>query len=165
MILRTKNLSIREITEEDINGVIEVYNSNQDFLKFHIGRQEVNIEWLIQEQKEMKAIDFKILVAKENESNVVIGFIDIGLMEECYLSLLMVHNEFRCKGYGKEIYDALEDCLRENNFRRIRIDVAYGYSEEVLQFWKNRGFEEIKKIKLQWVDRLFDAIVMKKDLN
>ncbi|CAK7027386.1 GNAT family N-acetyltransferase [Tissierella carlieri] len=165
MILRTKNLSIREITEEDINGVIEVYNSNQDFLMFHIGRQEVNIQWLIQEQKEMKAIDFKILVVKENESNAIIGFIDIGFMEECYLSLLMVHNEFRCKGYGKEIYDALEGYLRENNLRRIRIDVAYGYSEEVLQFWENRGFEGIKKIKLQWMDRLFDAIVMEKDLN
>ena len=52
--------------------------------------------------------------------------------------------------------------MREKNLKGIRIDVAYGYSEAVLRFWENRGFEEIEKIKLSWADKLFDAIVMKK---
>ncbi len=52
MILKTKKLTIKEIAEaeeeeEDIKRVLEIYNSNQDFLMFHIGNQEVNMDWLI----------------------------------------------------------------------------------------------------------------------
>ncbi|WP_353096909.1 GNAT family N-acetyltransferase [Tissierella praeacuta] len=165
MIVKTKNLIIKDMTEEDIKGLLEVYNSNQDFLMFHIGRQEVSMDWLIQEQKEMKSTNFRTLIAKENKDNTIIGFIDILFAEECYLSLLMVHNEFKSRGYGKEIYDALEDYLRERNLKSIRIDVAYDYNELVLRFWRNRGFVEVEKIRLQWTDNLFDAIVMKKNLG
>ena len=54
MILKTKNFIISEITEEDMNGVLDVYNSNEDFLLSHLGRREVSIQWLKQEQEEMK---------------------------------------------------------------------------------------------------------------
>ncbi len=127
---------------------MEVYNSNQDFLIHHIGKREVSPEWLLQEQSEMSATNFRTLVVAENKSNTIIGFIDIDFTEECYLSLLMVHEAFRCRGYGKEIYD--------------EIDVVCEYKGTVLQFWRNRGFKEIKGIKLQWADKSFDAIVMKK---
>jgi hypothetical protein len=40
--------------------------------------------------------------------------------------------------------------------------LTQGDIETVLQFWKNRGFMEIKGIKLQWADKSYDAIVMKK---
>ena len=53
---------------------------------------------------------------------------------------------------------------RNENLKRIRIDAVYNYNEEVLQFWKNRGFKEIEKIQLHWTDRLLDAIVLKKNL-
>ena len=162
MIIKTKNLIIRAITEKDIKGVIEVYNSNQDFLIHHIGKREVSPEWLLQEQKEMNATNFRTLVVAENKSNTIIGFIDIDFTEECYLSLLMVHEAFRCRGYGKEIYDEIENYSRKHNLKGIRIDVACEYNEIVLQFWRNRGFKEIKGIKLQWADKSFDAIVMKK---
>jgi len=162
MLLKTKNLSISDVNEEDIRGVLEVYNSNTDFLLSHMNKREVNIEWLMQEQEEMKGIDFKTLIVKEN--NNIIGFIDICLKEECYLSLLMVHNEYRNKGYGKEIYEALEEYLRKINLKSVRIDVVYNYNEAVLRFWINRGFKEIEKAQLQWADTLLDAVVMKKSL-
>lgn len=162
MLLKTKNLSISDVNEEDIRGVLEVYNSNKDFLLSHMNKREVNIEWLMQEQEEMKGIDFKTLIVKEN--NNIIGFIDICLKEECYLSLLMVHNEYRNKGYGKEIYEALEEYLRKINLKSIRIDVVHNYNESVLRFWRNRGFKEIEKVQLQWADTLLDAVVMKKSL-
>ncbi|MEY8417285.1 hypothetical protein [Tissierella praeacuta] len=63
MILKTKKLTIKEIAEEDIKRVLEIYNSNQDFLMFHIGNQEVNMDWLIQEQKEMKDTNLLISIS------------------------------------------------------------------------------------------------------
>ncbi|WP_313757303.1 hypothetical protein [Tissierella sp.] len=63
MILKTKKLTIKEIAEEDIKRVLEIYNSNQDFLMFHIGNQEVNMDWLIQEQKEIKNTNLLISIS------------------------------------------------------------------------------------------------------
>ncbi|MBU5257377.1 hypothetical protein [Tissierella praeacuta] len=63
MILKTKKLTIKEIAEEDIKRVLEIYNSSQDFLMFHIGNQEVNMDWLIQEQKEMKDTNLLISIS------------------------------------------------------------------------------------------------------
>ncbi|MBP2027164.1 hypothetical protein J2Z35_000958 [Acetoanaerobium pronyense] len=54
MILKTKKFVIGEMLEEDINGVLDVYNSNQDFLLSHMDRSEISIEWLKKEQEEMK---------------------------------------------------------------------------------------------------------------
>ncbi len=85
-MLKTKNFSMSEIAEEDINGVLEVYNSNQDFLLSHMGKKEVSVEWLMQEHEAMKNMNFKTLIVKENTNNTIIGFIDLWLMEECYLS-------------------------------------------------------------------------------
>lgn len=110
----------------------------------------------------MKGTNFVTLVVEENKSNTMIGFIDVGFMEECYLSLLMVHDKFRYRGYGKEIYDEIENYSRKQNLKGIRIDVAYNYNQIVLQFWRNRGFKEVEQIELQWAGKLFDAIVMKK---
>lgn len=164
MILKTKKFVISEMSEEDINGVLDVYNSNQDFLLSHMDRREISIEWLKKEQEEMKDMNFKTLIVKENINDSIVGFIDFCPMEECYLSLMMVHSLYKNKGYGKEIYEGLENYLRNENLKRIRIDVVNNYDGSVLKFWKNRGFKEIEKVQLQWSDKLLDAIVLKKNL-
>lgn len=162
MVLKTEKFIISEMTVDDINGILEVYNSNQNFLLSHINKKSISIDWLIEEQQEMKEANFKTLVVKEDNS--IIGFIDVCIEEESYLSLMIIHNEYRGRGYGKEIYHALEQYLEKMNSKRIRIDVVYNYNEKVLQFWGNRGFKETEKIKLQWTDITLDAIVMKKEL-
>ena len=164
MILKAKNLRISERTAEDVKGILEVYNSNQDFLLSHIDRREVSVEWLMQEYEEMKKMNFKTLVVKQNINDTIIGFIDFCPIEECYLSLLMVHDLHRSKGYGKEIYEEFENYIRTINLKRIRIDVVNNYNDKVLQFWKNRGFNEIEKIQLKWSDKPLDAVVMIKNL-
>mgnify|MGYP000954067909 CR=1 FL=1 len=67
-------------------------------------------------------------MVEENKSNNIIGFIDIDFTDECYLSLLMVHEAFRSRGYGKEIYDEIENYSRKQNLKGIRIDVACDYN-------------------------------------
>ncbi|WP_051569106.1 GNAT family N-acetyltransferase [Alkaliphilus transvaalensis] len=164
MILKTENFTISEATKEDEKGILDVYNSNQLFLLSHMGRKEVSLEWLKQEHEEMKEMNFKTLIVKENFNDTVIGFIDFCPIEECYLSLLMVHNLYRSKGLGKEIYEEFENYIRMKKLKCIRIDVVYNYNKEVLHFWINRGFNEIEKTQLKWSHNLLDAIVMKKRL-
>ncbi len=164
VIIVTENICISEATEEDILGILEVYNSNQDFLLTHIGRSEVSAEWLEKEHKEMKGMNFKTLIVKENTHETIIGFIDFSPTEECYLSLLMVHKLYRGKGYGREIYKELENFLINEKSKTIRIDVVYDYNIKILEFWENRGFKKTEKIQLQWSDKLLDAVVMKKNL-
>ncbi len=164
ILTKTKNFIISEMKEEDNKGILDVYNSNQDFLLSHVDRKKVSMEWLKQEQKKMKDINFKTLLVKENKNDNIIGFIDICILEECYLSLFMVHSLYKGKGYGKEIYEQLENYLRNTNSKVIKIDVVYNYNESVLQFWKNKGFKETEKVKLKWSDKLLDVIVLKKNL-
>lgn len=164
MILETEKIRMCEATEEDFLGILEVYNSNQDFLLSHMGRSGVSAEWLEKEQKEMKEMKFKTLIVKENTNENLIGFIDIRPIEECYLSLLMVHKLYRGKGYGKEIYEKLENYLLNQHSKTIRIDVVYDNNKEILGFWENRGFKKIEKIQFKWSNTLLDAVVMKKNL-
>lgn len=164
MIFEKEKIRIVEATEEDILGILEVYNSNQDFLLSHMGRSEVSVKWLEKEQQEMKEMKFKTLIVKENTHDTIIGFIDLCLKEECYLSLLMVHKSYRGKGYGKVIYEKLENYLINEDSKTIRIDVAYDYNKEVLGSWEDRGFKKIDKTQLQWSNTILNAIVMKKNL-
>ena len=164
VILEAEKIRMCEATEEDFLGILEVYNSNQDFLLSHMGRSDVSAEWLEKEQKEMKEMKFKTLIVKENTNENLIGFIDIRPIEECYLSLLMVHKLYRGKGYGKEIYEKLENYLLNQHSKTIRIDVVYDNNKEILGFWENRGFKKIEKIQFKWSNTLLDAVVMKKNL-
>ncbi|MCC5911286.1 MAG: GNAT family N-acetyltransferase [Clostridiaceae bacterium] len=161
----TENLRLCDIKNEDLQEIKEVYNSNPKFLFAHMDKDKIDIEWCIKEQEEMKEMNFKTLIIKAKVSGRIIGFIDYCLKEESYLSLLMLHSQYKNKGYGKEIYKAFEDYLKERKVRNIRIDVVYDYDETVLEFWEKRGFSRKEKIQLQWTDKTLDAIVMKKSLE
>lgn len=164
MILEADNLLINEIEKGDSEVILEIYNSNKDFLLSHLDKKQVKLDWLTKEIESMKKSNFKTYKIKEKSSNRIIGFIDLKLSEESYLSLMMIHRDYKNLGYGKKAYDLLEDYFRRENVKNIRVDVVYDYDDTVMKFWQNRGFDKIKNIKLRWEDQFLGAALMRKAL-
>ena len=164
MIFETDNLILTTIEEKDIEDVIEIYNSNTEFLQKHMGRNEITIEWLKEELEEMKRVGFNSFIIIEKTARKTIGILDIRIAEESYLSLLMIHNDYKDKGYGKEIYTKLEEYIKTLTSKTIRIDVVTDYNKKVENFWERNGFKKVGNVELNWSDKRLPAVIMRKIL-
>jgi len=164
MIIETENLYVSLIENNDVLDILEVYNSNVKFLQTHMGKKNVDNQWLEEEIETMKEVGFHSCKVVVKKTGKIIGILDFSLKEECYLSLLMIHNEYKNKGYGKEIYSEFEKYIISNEYKSIRIDVVTNYDKNVLDFWKLKGFKVIDNIELNWTGKMLPAVVMKKYL-
>ncbi|MGL5764725.1 MAG: hypothetical protein ACRCX8_03695 [Sarcina sp.] len=77
------NYKFETIAKNDINDVVEIYNSNVDFLENHLGVKSISKEFIVNEVKEMQSVGFESKVIKDNKGNVI-GLCDFKLDEECY---------------------------------------------------------------------------------
>lgn len=155
------NYRIKEIEKNDIDKIVDIYNSNKTFLENHLGISTVSKDFIINEIEEMKKIGFTSLAIKNNEDNIV-GICDFKIGDEVYLSLLMIDDKLKGKGLGTIIYNHLEKIFKSKNSKKIRIDVVYDYKENVLSFWKKQGFIPNEKVQLEWNGYKSKAIKMYK---
>ena len=162
MRLETGHLITAAIEDSDSKDILKIYNSNLEFLQKHMDKDEITIEWLEEELQEMKKIDFYTYKIIEKCSGKAVGFFDIKVAEESYLSLLMIHNDYQSKGYGKEIYLKLDAYLRSVGCKILRIDVVTNYDKKVESFWERNGFNKIENVELNWAGEQLSAVTMKK---
>ena len=133
----------------DIDKIVEIYNSNVSFLMAHMGISNTSKKFISNEINEMKSVGFISSVIKDNKGEII-GVCDFKIQEEAYLSLLMIHSKFKGNGLGKDIYNYLERVFKSNNIKRVRIDVVYDYEENVIGFWEKQGFVSKEKVELEW---------------
>lgn len=96
----------------------------------------------------MKEIGFYSCKIVEISSEKIMGVIDFKVGEETYLSLLMIHNDFKSKGFGKLILQAFEEYVKSLKSKCIRIDVVTNYENSALDFWIKNGFIKFKNVEL-----------------
>lgn len=164
MIFETKDLYVDFVEKADIKDIVEVYNSNNIFLAHHMDIHKVTYEWIDAELASMKDMGFISCKIVERCSDKIVGTIDFKIAEETYLSLLIMHDAYKNKGYGNLTYKALEDYVKSQKSSSIRIDVVIGYDDRVLEFWAKNGFHKFKDIELNWTGKILPAVVMKKPL-
>jgi GNAT superfamily N-acetyltransferase len=164
MIFETEGFYIDLVVNEDINDVVEVYNSNRNFLQNHVGTDKVVKEWILDEIESMRKIDFYSCKVVEKSSGKLIGIIDFKIGEETYLSILMLHKDYKNKGIGKYVYQGLEEYAKSEKSKCMRIDVVTNYDDAVLDFWTRNGFVKFKNIELNWTGKILPAVIMKKNL-
>ncbi|MEN2256308.1 GNAT family N-acetyltransferase (plasmid) [Paraclostridium benzoelyticum] len=150
MILENKDYRIDYATTGDLDKFVNIYNSNLDFLITHIGVSKIDLEWITKEFKEMQSINFNCCKVIDKKNYSIIGLLDFRLGEISYLSLLMIHKDYKSKGIGKQIYNLFERYLQSSNSQSIRIDVVNNYNKNVYKFWTDLGFEKVKDIELEW---------------
>lgn len=165
MIYQMKDYIMDLTLEEDLEEMLNIYNSNVQFLLNHMDRDMVTIDWLLNEFKEMRNIGFNSFKVVEKNTNRIIGIIDYKTGEETYLSLLMIHIDFKYMGIGKIIYRAFEEYCITMKSSSIRIDVVNDYDSVVYDFWIKNGFSRFEEIELNWTGKVLPAVVMKKSIN
>ncbi|MFW2487770.1 GNAT family N-acetyltransferase [Clostridium chromiireducens] len=164
MFFKSKDFYVDLVENEDLDKVAKVYNSNRHFLISHMDKQEVTTEWILEEIKSMKEAGFYPCKIVEISSGNVLGIIDFKTGKETYLSLLMVHNDFKCKGFGKVIFESFEEYVKALKYKCIRIDVVANYDNSVFDFWIKSGFVKVEDVKLNWTGKSLPAVIMKKNL-
>lgn len=160
MFFETQNFYVDLVNNNDLNEVIEIYNSNEHFLVAH--EERITKQWITEEIELMEEIGFNSGKIVEKSSGKIIGVIDFKVGEESYLSLLMIHNDFRGKGFGKLIFQGFEEYVK--SLKSKCIDVVTNYDHSVLDFWIKNGFIKFKDIELNWAGKRLPAVTMKKNL-
>lgn len=162
MVFQSKDFYGDVIENKDLNEVREVYNSNDHFLMNHMDRNKVTSEWILQEIESVRDVGFQSCKIVEISTGRIIGIVDFKVDDETYLSLLMIHNDFQGKGFGKLVFQAFEQYTKSLKSKCIRIDVVTNYNKSVLNFWFNNGFIKFKDVELNWTGKILSAVTMKK---
>lgn len=164
MYFETKRLYVDSVEKDKLVDILEIYNSNTNFLEVHMSKKSVDVNWIKEEIKTTEESGFHSCKIVLKETEKVIGIIDFSLKKECYLSLIMIHNNYKKMGYGKEIYLGFEKLIKSKKCKSIRIDVVTNYDNNVLEFWRLNGFDVIDNIELNWTGKVLPAVVMKKEI-
>ncbi len=164
MIMEGEHFYIDYVTDKDISELTEVYNSNRDFLLNHMDKDHIEKDWMSEELRSMRDSGFTSYKVVDKETSVIIGGIDILLKEEAYLSLLILHNNYKNKGLGKLIYSLMETHAISLGCKCLRIDVVTNYDHKVIDFWMKCGFLPNENIELNWTGKVLPAVVMRKQL-
>ncbi|MDF2589944.1 MAG: GCN5-related N-acetyltransferase [Anaerocolumna sp.] len=164
MLFDVQDFFIDIINNNELDEVLNIYNSNQEFLKSHMDKDRVTKEWLQTELESMKKEGFYSCKIVETISKNIIGIMDFKIDEETYLSLMMLHKDFKRSGIGKRIYQTFEAFIKEKACKCIRIDVVTDYNPGVLNFWIQNGFSKTCEITLNWTGKNLSALTMKKIL-
>ncbi|NRT92076.1 GNAT family N-acetyltransferase [Clostridium beijerinckii] len=164
MFFKAKDFYVDLVENKDLSEVTKVYNSNRDFLISHMDKEEITAEWILQELNLMKAAGFYSCKIVEIRSGNIVGIIDFKIGKETYLSLFILHNDFKGKGFGKLIFKSFEEYVKSLKSKFIRIDVVINYNNSILCFWIKNGFVKVNDVKLNWTGKVLPAIIMKKSL-
>jgi len=156
---------IRNIDTNDYNQVVEIYNSNRQFLVNHLGVECIDEAFVLEEVKTMREVGFSSCVIVDRETQEAQGVLDYKYGKEVYLSLLMLKSELQGKGIGRDIYSYFETKMRQRESDSIRIDVVNDYHNNVVPFWKRLGFLECENVTLDWGNKRSKAVVMRKNIQ
>ncbi len=156
--------SIRKVTKDDIGKIVEIYNSNEKFLRNHLGYKSIDDSFINHELVEMETGDFLSCIITDVHTADIIGVIDYKPDTTVYLSLIMIDKKYHKKGIGTLAYRLFEEEMLRLGKQSIRIDVVNDYEGNAVKFWENQGFIPQEQIKLNWGNKQSNALVMLKAL-
>lgn len=159
-----KTYLIRDICDDDYRQVAEIYNSNRQFLRNHLGVECVNEGFVAEEARTMREAGFRPCVIVNRENQAVQGVLDYKSGSEVYLSLLMLAADLQGKGMGRAIYAWFESEMRRLGSASVRLDVVNDHPDHIVPFWAGLGFLEGERVTLDWGKKRSKAVVMRKNI-
>lgn len=157
--------AIRAVQESDYNSIVEIYNSNKQFLRHHLGMDFIDEAFISKEMITMNKVGFCSCVIVNQDNSMIQGVLDYKPEQEIYLSLFMLTNHLQGKGVGSNIYSQFEIQMIQDKRESIRIDVVNDYQGNLVPFWKRHGFLENENVILDWGNKKSQAVVMRKKLQ
>ena len=86
----------------------------------------------------------RMIIDKKTGNALAVGRLQFNSTHEAQIRYMAVADEFQGKGLGSQITSALEDVARGKGIQRIILSAR----ENALQFYKNNGYEIVKKTHL-----------------
>lgn len=159
-----KKYFTRNLCDSDYKQVVDIYNSNRQFLLKHLGVEQIDEAFIREEASTMSEVGFKSCVIVDIDSQLVQGVIDYKQDKEVYLSLFMLSADLQGKGIGTDIYSCFEQEMKRGKSDSIRIDVVNDYNGNVVPFWEKNGYIKHDNITIEWGKKKSNAVVMRKTL-
>lgn len=142
-----EKLHIKKFSELDddlLNKIIDVHYNH--WVKFNPKLNRENVVFKFKNLYTKKSLPFG--VALFNELNLI-GFCTFKIENLVkypqfypWISDVMILEEFRNKGYGKELIKYAEEIIREEGFLTL-----YVWTDQVPDFYKKQGFKYIQEIE------------------
>lgn len=140
-------ISLRQMTEEDIEGVLE------------IERQCFETPWSLNAFKMELKNDIALYIVARYEDKVV-GYGGLwNIIDEGHITNIAVLEEFRDKGIGSKILSKLIEVSKSKNTCSMTLEVRRN-NESAKHLYKKYGFEEAGVRPKYYADNDEDAIIM-----
>lgn len=157
------------ITKQNIDCIVDIYKSNRDYFMLSSGHP-ASIQNCLDDLEQIPPdVDrekktFSAFI-KDGKTIAVVEFLEgCPKDDECWLGILLVHQDFQGKGIGREIVEAVLDAAAMCNFSLLQLGVI-DCNQKAYQFWKKLGFEKVRERKIKQGDgMIWNIIVMKKTL-
>lgn len=146
-------ISFQPITEDLLEFVIEILNSNSHYNILENGRPFRTIEEARSEFLNETTNSYLIIL--ENKYIGLIDFLKNNPKDNCpWIGLLMIHRDYHSMGYGKKAYFSFEKILKQQNFNSIRIGIL---KENIVakKYWKSLGFKFYGNS--QWKEKIIEC--------
>lgn len=144
-------------TKQDISKIVEIHKKCISETNAKVYDENIINNWLnlINEDNVLSQFENTTwLVIKED--NIIVGFAQYDL-EDMDLYQIQIDPNYQGKGYGKELYNYIEEDFRKNNKSKILLNATLN----AVPFYKNLGFKEIENISYDGID----MVSMEKSLN
>ena len=86
----------------------------------------------------------RMIIDEETRYAIAVGRLQFNSIHEAQIRYMAVADDLQGKGLGRQIISALEDVARGKSIQRIILSAR----ENALQFYKNNGYEIMKKTHL-----------------
>ena len=174
--LKIDNLSFKDITKENLNEVLSLYNQNEiNIYATGIDRpmyyQDINqkyLEVLVNSHEFFAGIFVNNPDSTINKMiGVLKGRIDYDNSEEAWISSILIDSSFQNSGFGTRAVSSIIKMLKDTyDIKVVLIGILSG-NRIGREFWHKMGFSYIRTIE-QYIkinNKNEDFIIMKKDLR
>lgn len=142
--------TLETITEEVLDRVLKIYDSNQEYFMISMN-DKPSMDYVIEDMNEIPP---KSSLENKNYSLIKLNGIDIGVIDyianypdedAIYIGLFMIDGRFHRNGCGREFLKEFIHKIKSQGYKRIRLGVL-DRNETALKFWTNSGFGIVKEV-------------------
>lgn len=155
----SRRLAFTPVTERDFPALLDVYNSNPDFMEYSFGQRTVPVEVVAQDHAEnLTFADSYSYCLREASSHSLIGIAQFILKNprdgHPWLGLIMIDSRAQGRGYAKEFLDCLIAWYRENGYTSLHLAVLEK-NQAVVPLYEAYGFATYEERVSDKLGRVF----------
>ncbi|HEX7320730.1 MAG TPA: GNAT family N-acetyltransferase [bacterium] len=142
VILQTNAFTIRTVEKDDFPAILKVYKQSEDFLALG-PMPNASIEMVLKDIKHSKEEKGEYCGIWDLKGNLM-GIVDfIPILEDkesSFLSLIMISTDYRDKGLGGKVVQALESHLTQKYLVKGILSAVQTNNRKAIRFWKRCGY-------------------------